>query len=173
MSGGSRRPPPTAGKVVNLDELLTRLEARRQAGDRVAFTNGAFDLLHVGHVRSLVRARELADLLVVGLNSDASVRGSKVPGRPILHQGERAELLAALACVDYVVVFEEPTAEALVAAIRPDLYVKGADYVTAPLPEASIVRAYGGAVELVPLVEGRSTSGLIREIVQRFGERGA
>jgi rfaE bifunctional protein nucleotidyltransferase chain/domain len=158
-------------KVLTLAELLSRLQERRANGERVAFTNGAFDLLHVGHVRSLRRARALADLLVVGLNSDASVRAYKSPEGPILGQDERAELLAAFACVDYVVVFDEPTAEALVSAIRPDVYVKGADYATLPLPEAPIVRAYGGRVELIPLEGGRSTSGLIREIVERFGGR--
>lgn len=165
-------PLATSSKVVALEELLPALDARRAARARVAFTNGAFDLMHVGHVRSLERARALGDLLVVGLNSDASVRGYKARGRPILPQAERAELLAALACVDYVVIFDEPTAERLVAQLRPDVYVKGGDYVAAPLPEAPIVESYGGRVELVPLQAGRSTTGLIREIVERFGDRG-
>jgi rfaE bifunctional protein nucleotidyltransferase chain/domain len=165
---------PDQAKIVELDELLPLLEGRRAAGERVALTNGAFDLLHVGHVRSLRQARAFGDLLVVGLNSDASVRcnvarGTKRLGRPLLPQDERAELLAALGCVDYVIVFDEPTAEALVEAIRPDVYVKGGDYETTPLPEAEIVRRHGGRVELIPLVAGRSTSSLIHEIVERFG----
>lgn len=160
---------PTRDKVVTLAELLAEVSERRLAGERVAFTNGSFDLFHVGHLRSLEQARALADLLVVGLNSDASVRAYKSPDRPVLPQAERAALLAGLACVDYVVVFDEPTAERLVAEIRPDIYVKGADYATKPIPEANIVREHGGRVELIPLEAGRSTSGLIDEIVRRFG----
>ena len=174
MAPGSEAPTPQPGrssltKIVSLDDLLPRLSARRAAGEQVVFTNGTFDLLHVGHVRSLERAGQLGDVLVVGLNSDASVRAYKDPRRPLLPERERAELLAALGWVDYVIVFDEPTAERLVNAIRPDVYVKGADYANAPLPEADIVRGYGGRVELVPLHEGRSTSGLIREILERFG----
>ena len=160
---------PTRDKVVTLDELLAEMSERRIAGERVAFTNGSFDLFHVGHLRSLEQARALADLLVVGLNSDASVRAYKSPDRPVLPQAERSELLAGLACVDYVVVFDAPTAERLVAEIQPDIYVKGADYATKPIPEAEIVREHGGRVELIPLEAGRSTSGLIDEITRRFG----
>lgn len=146
------------------------LEPRRAAGDRIALTNGAFDLLHVGHLRSLEQARSLGDLLVVGLNSDASIRVYKQTERPVLPQAERAELLAGLGCVDYVVIFDEPTAERLVAAIRPDVYVKGADYAVKHLPERPVVEAHGGEVVLVELEAGRSTSGLIAEIVRRFGQ---
>ena len=163
---------PTREKVVELDDLLTTLARRRQAGERVAFTNGAFDLFHVGHLRSLEQARALADLLVVGVNSDASVRAYKSPDRPVLPRAERTELLAGLACVDFVVVFDESTAERLVAALRPDVYVKGADYATKPIPEADIVRGYGGRVKLIPLEAGRSSSGLIEEIARRFGNIG-
>jgi rfaE bifunctional protein nucleotidyltransferase chain/domain len=160
---------PHFSKLVSLAELLPELEARRARGERIAFTNGAFDLLHVGHVRSLEAARRCGDALVVGLNSDSSVKSNKVAGRPIVPAAERAELLAALACVDYVVVFDEPTAERLVAAIRPEVYVKGGDYTVDTLPESPIVLGYGGRVELVPLEAGRSTSGLVEEIVRRFG----
>jgi len=158
-------------KIVELDDLLGRLEYRRAAVARVVLTNGAFDLLHVGHLRSLERARAVGDVLVVGLNSDASVRSGKPPGRPVIPERERAELIAALACVDFVVLFDEPTAERLVRAIRPEIYVKGANYSLDALPEAPIVQAYGGRVELLPLEEGHSTSGLIQEIVARFGHR--
>jgi len=158
-------------KLVELDDLLAGLAGRRAGGARVVFTNGAFDLLHVGHLRSLERARAVGDVLVVGLNSDASVRSGKPPGRPVIPERERAELIAALACVDFVVLFDEPTAERLVRAIRPEIYVKGADYSLDALPEAPIVQAYGGRVELLPLEEGHSTSGLIQEIVARFGHR--
>ena len=163
MASGARE------KILSLTELLPELDRRRAWGARVALTNGAFDLLHVGHVRALAGARALGDLLVVGLNSDSSVRANKPTRRPVLPQDERAELLAALGCVDYVVVFDEPTAERLVAAVRPDVYAKGTEYATRPLPEAAIVHGYGGRVELLPLEAGRSTSGLIREIVERFG----
>lgn len=162
----------TREKVIALDALLAALTRRREDGSRVALTNGSFDLFHVGHLRSLERARALADVLVVGLNSDASVRAYKSPDRPVLPQAERAELLAGLACVDYVVVFDEPTAERLVAAVRPDVYVKGADYAGKPIPEADVVQGYGGRVELVPLEAGRSTTGLLEDIVRRFGRGG-
>src|SRR5215213_6901903 len=135
-----------ADKVVTLEHLMTALGPRRAAGQRVAFTNGAFDLVHVGHLRSLEQARAQADLLVVGVNSDASVRSYKAPGRPIVPQAERAELIAGLACVDYVVIFDEPTAERLIQQVRPDIYVKGADYATKPLPERPLVEGYGGRV---------------------------
>ncbi len=155
-------------KIVTLDALLAALAGRRPH-QTVALTNGAFDLLHVGHLRSLERARVLGDLLVVGLNSDRSVRAYKDPKRPVLREAERAELLAGLACVDFVVLFDEPTAERLVSAVRPDVYVKGEEYRTRPFPEGEIVRGYGGTVAFVALEAGRSTSGLIEEIIRRFG----
>ena len=158
----------STSKRLDLPDLLAVLTSRRAAGERVVLTNGAFDLLHVGHLRSLERARALGDLLVVGVNSDASIRAYKDTERPVLPEDERAELLAGLACVDYVVVFGEPTAERLVEVVRPDVYVKGADYATKPLPERAAVEACGGTVVLVDLEAGRSTSGLIDEIVRRF-----
>jgi rfaE bifunctional protein nucleotidyltransferase chain/domain len=161
-----------AEKVVTLDVLLAAVGPRRAAGERVALTNGTFDLLHVGHLRSLEQARKHGDLLVVGVNSDTSVRSYKEPGRPIVPQAERAELIAGLACVDYVVIFDEPTAELLLRTIRPEVYVKGADYAAKPLPERPIVEAYGGQIVLVALEAGRSTSGLIDRIAQAFGRRG-
>jgi D-glycero-beta-D-manno-heptose 1-phosphate adenylyltransferase len=168
-------------KVVTLDTLVQLREEWRAAGRRVVFTNGAFDLLHVGHVRYLQAARALGDLLIVGLNDDASVRGYKGPTRPLVPAEERAELLAALACVDYVVLFSEPTATRLVAALEPDVYVKGGDYSASdagnggkPLPEAEAARAAGGEVVIVPFVPGRSTTGLIERIQRqaRAEERG-
>src|SRR5881275_839903 len=117
-----------SAKIVGLEELSERSEQLRAAGKKLVATNGCFDLLHVGHVRYLQAARALGDLLIVGLNSDASVRAYKGPGRPLVPQDERAELLAALRCVDYVVIFDEPTASALVSALQPDIYVKGGDY---------------------------------------------
>jgi D-glycero-beta-D-manno-heptose 1-phosphate adenylyltransferase len=160
----------TAGKVLSLDELAVVRRELAAAGRTVVFTNGHFDLLHVGHVRYLQAARTLGDCLIVGLNGDASTTALKGPGRPLVPQEERAELLAALACVDYVTIFDELTAERLVAALRPDIYVKGGDYAEGkPLPEAAVVAAYGGRVELVDLTNGRSTTNLIHTILSRLG----
>jgi rfaE bifunctional protein nucleotidyltransferase chain/domain len=136
--------------------------AWREAGRRLVLTNGTFDVLHVGHVRYLEAARAMGDILVVGINSDASVRGYKGPGRPVVPQVERAEIVAALRCVDYATIFDEPTAKALVEALQPEVYVKGGDYDgTKPLPEAEVVRRYGGEVRIVPYVAGKSATGLI------------
>jgi rfaE bifunctional protein nucleotidyltransferase chain/domain len=136
-------------------ELASRLQGRRQV---VVFTNGCFDILHAGHVRYLQAARELGDYLVVGLNSDASVRRLKGPGRPVNSEADRAEVISGLTA--------EPSAEALVAEIRPDIYVKGGDYRIEQLPEAKLVAAYGGKTVLIPEVPGRSTTNLIRKISQ-------
>lgn len=133
----------------------------RARGDRVVLTNGAFDLLHVGHTRSLRRARGMGEVLVVGVNSDRSVRAGKGPNRPIVPQDERAEMVASVESVSYVIVFDETTAEALIRTIRPDVYTKGGDYEGRLPPEASVVADYGGAVALTPLEVGRSTSALI------------
>ena len=153
------------------DKIITLAEATRIGGRRV-FTNGVFDILHVGHVRYLQAARALGDCLIVGLNSDASARALKGERRPLVPQGERAELLAALACVDYVIAFDELTAERLVETLRPEVYVKGGDYGTGDgrkaLPEAAIVERYGGRVVLLPLAESRSTTHVINEIIRRY-----
>ena len=159
------------GRVVPLAELESILATARVAGKRVVLTNGCFDLLHVGHARLLEQARALGDVLVVGVNGDASVRRLKGPTRPLVPAAERAELVAALGAVDYVAVFEETTAERLAGAVRPDVYVKGADYAAAGgavdpsrLPEAAVVQGGGGRVVLVPLTPDRSTSGLVDRI---------
>ncbi len=155
------------GKVVSRAELGPALERLRAAGKKVVFTNGVFDLLHPGHVRYLAAAKALGDVLVVGLNSDASVRRLKGPQRPVQDEQARAEVLAALAAVDFVVVFEEDTAAELVRFIRPDVYVKGGDYAGAGpdrWPEAEIVRRYGGEVRTLDLVAGYSTSAIIQKI---------
>jgi rfaE bifunctional protein nucleotidyltransferase chain/domain len=151
-------------KVCTLPGLLKRTAALRARGGRLVFTNGCFDLLHVGHVRYLQGASALGDYLAVGINSDRSARALKGPARPLVCADERAEVLAALACVDAVVIFDSPTAEALVAALRPEIYVKGEDYAEAQLPEAPVVRGYGGSVILLPTVPGLSTTSLVRRI---------
>ena len=136
----------------------------RANGTVIVFTNGCFDVLHAGHVRYLTKAREMGDFLVIGLNSDDSVRRLKGNGRPINTEDDRAEVLDALRAVGAVTIFDEPTAEALIAAVHPDVYVKGGDYTIETLPEAKIVQEYGGRVEFVPLVEGRSTTNVIERI---------
>ncbi len=136
----------------------------REGGQKVVFTNGCFDILHAGHVRYLNKARSFGDCLVLGLNSDASVRRLKGPTRPINNEQDRAEVVGALRAVDYVVIFDEPTAEQLIALVQPDVYVKGGDYTLDTLPEAKIVQRYGGRVEFVNLVAGRSTTNVIAKI---------
>lgn len=151
-------------RVHTVESIPGVVAAWREAGQRVVFTNGCFDLLHVGHVRYLQAARALGDRLVLGLNSDRSVRELKGPSRPILPEDERAELLAALGCVDAVVVFDERTADRAIEAVRPDVYAKGGDYQPDSIPETPLVRQLGGQVVVLPFVEGRSTTSLIERI---------
>ncbi len=136
----------------------------RAGGQRIVFTNGCFDILHAGHVRYLAAARALGDCLVLGLNSDASVRRLKGPKRPVNCEADRAEVVGALRSVDYVTIFDEPTAAELIALVKPDVYAKGGDYTLATLPEAKIVQQYGGKVEFIDLVAGRSTTQVIERI---------
>ncbi len=144
-----------------LAELMAERRSWRAAGRRVVFTNGCFDLLHAGHVRLLEAARAQGDLLVVGLNSDASVRRLKGPSRPVLPEAERAEALRALESVDRVVVYEDDTPLATIQALVPDVLVKGADWAPGTIVGADVVEAAGGRVVRVELLAGRSTSGLI------------
>ncbi len=153
---------------MTLAEAADFVRAAKVAGKHVVFTNGVFDLLHVGHVRYLEEARALGDALIVGLNSDVSARTIKGQDRPLIPQDERAELLAALRWVDAVVLFDEPTADATIEALKPDVYVKGGDYAQEGPPEAPTVRRYGGEVRTLQLVQGRSTTDLIETIRQRF-----
>ena len=139
----------------------------RAGGKRIVFTNGCFDILHAGHVRYLDKARSFGDCLVLGLNTDASVRANKGPSRPINSELDRAKVVGALRAVDYVVLFGEQTAEALIAKVKPDVYVKGGDYTLDTLPEAKIVQSYGGHVEFVQMVAGRSTTNIIDKISQQ------
>ncbi|MFQ5492302.1 MAG: PfkB family carbohydrate kinase, partial [Phycisphaerae bacterium] len=156
-----------AGKLRTVDELLAELSLRRDRGETVVFTNGCFDILHAGHVDLLVRSRREGSLLVVGLNTDASVRGlDKGPDRPLNGQQDRAKVLGALECVDYVVLFDEPTPELLIRRVRPDVLVKGRDWAEKGVVGREFVEAAGGRVVLLPLVEGLSTSHLIKRIVQ-------
>lgn len=133
-------------------------------GKKIVFTNGCFDILHVGHVRYLTAAKNFGDVLIVGLNTDESVKKLKGASRPINNQDDRAEVLLGLKAVDHVIFFGEDTAENLIAELQPDIYVKGGDYTLETLPEAKIVQAYGGQIELVKLVAGKSTTKIIEKI---------
>jgi rfaE bifunctional protein nucleotidyltransferase chain/domain len=155
--------------LIPADKIEVFCEALREAGQQVVFTNGCFDILHAGHVRYLKEARAQGDCLVLGLNSDASVRGLKGPTRPINSELDRAEVVGALRAVDYVVIFGEKTAEKLIAKVRPAVYVKGGDYTLDTLPEAKIVQSYGGRVHFVKMVEGRSTTNVIKKIAADTG----
>ncbi len=161
-------PPPSAQKILSLEELLKAVEGRRRLGQRMVFTNGCFDLLHAGHVNYLWQARQKGDFLVVGLNSDLSVRKIKGPSRPVNPETYRAEVLAALEVVDYVVLFEEETPEKLIKALRPDVLVKGADWPEEKIVGASLVKSYGGQVIRIPFSFQVSTSQIIERI--RHGE---
>lgn len=157
---------PWSGQVLDQERAAAWAAELQAAGRAVIFTNGCFDLLHRGHVDYLQRARRLGDALIVGLNGDGSVRQLKGPGRPILPEADRAAVLTALRAVDVVVVFHEPTAEALVLAVRPDVYVKGGDWGAGQRtpPEATIVLGYGGRVQYLPYLPGRSTSEIMAQI---------
>ena len=160
-------------KLVDWPALLDVRHRARAAGKTVVWTNGCFDLVHIGHVRNLQAARALGDFLVVGVNSDESVRRLKGRDRPLVPQAERAEMLAAFACVDYVIVFDEPTPEAALARLRPDIHCKGSDYAPPSgkaIPEAGVVASYGGRIEFLPFVPGRSTSALIERVRNRGDE---
>lgn len=140
------------------DELKVR-------GNKIVFTNGCFDIIHAGHVRYLTTAKNFGDVLIVGLNTDASVRRLKGDSRPINNQFDRAEVLLGLKAVDHVIFFGEQTAENLIAQVKPNVYVKGGDYTLETLPEAKIVQKFGGRVELVNLVEGHSTTNIVEKIL--------
>ena len=154
------------GKVLERSDLLARVAQARQEGRSIAFANGCFDLLHVGHVRYLAAAAQEADELIVAINDDASVRRLKGSGRPILPAADRAELLAALRFVDYVVIFPEPTVGPLLEAIRPDVHCKGTDYTLDSVPEREVVRSYGGRIAIVGDPKDHSTRDLLARIAE-------
>jgi D-glycero-beta-D-manno-heptose 1-phosphate adenylyltransferase len=147
--------------VLSRDELIERVNAAREAGARIVLANGCFDVLHVGHVRYLAGARQLGDVLVVGINSDEQVALQKGDGRPVLPATERAEIVAALESVTYVTIFNEPTVEQLLLALKPDIHAKGTDYTTDTVPERDVVRSYGGRVAIVGDPKDHSTSAIL------------
>ena len=155
-------------KILDLNMLLKRLKTHRAAGDKIVFTNGCFDILHAGHVQYLTAARAEGEVLVVGLNSDASVRIIKGENRPIVQEDNRAAVLSGLECVNYVTLFEDPDPFRLIRAILPDVLVKGADWEDGEIIGADIVKQHGGRVVRVPFVSDTSTSKIIETILRNF-----
>jgi D-beta-D-heptose 7-phosphate kinase/D-beta-D-heptose 1-phosphate adenosyltransferase len=158
-------------KIRKREELRRIVENLKAKGKRVVFTNGCFDLLHIGHVRYLEEAKSLGDILVVGLNSDRSVRGLKGPNRPILPEEERAEILSGLECVNYINIFDEPTPLELISSLQPQVLVKGGDWTKEAAVGKEVVERSGGEVVILPFVEGSSTSNLIEAILKRYEKR--
>ena len=154
----------SVARVLPREVLGERIEAAHQAGQRVVFANGCFDPLHVGHVRYLQGARALGDILVVGLNSDQQVRRLKGPGRPLVPEDQRAEVVASIEAVDFVTIFDEPTVESLLLELRPDVHAKGTDYTEETVPEREVVRSYGGTVAIVGDPKDHSSSEMLRQV---------
>lgn len=152
------------GEILSRQELTARVAADRASGLTIAFANGGFDLLHVGHIRYLEAARREADRLIVAVNDDQSIRELKGPSRPVLPQADRAELVAALRAVDYVVIFPEPTVTPLLELLKPDVHCKGTDYTVETVPERDTVRAYGGRIAIVGDPKDHSTSDLLTRL---------
>jgi len=153
-----------SGRILNLHQAILQFGPQKRNGRRVVFTNGCFDLLHPGHIETLEKARSLGDALVVGVNSDRSVRDVKGAGRPILPERERAEILAALECVDGVIIFDEPTPRETIAALLPDVLVKGGDWASDAIIGREEVEAAGGKVISIPVVAGFSTTAILEKI---------
>jgi rfaE bifunctional protein nucleotidyltransferase chain/domain len=150
--------------ILTRDQLVDRISSARASGARIVLANGCFDVLHVGHIRYLAGARELGDVLVVGINSDEQVAIQKGPGRPVLPANERAEIIAALESVTYVTIFDEPTVEQLLLALKPDVHAKGTDYTTDSVPERDVVRSYGGEVAIAGDPKDHSTTKIIARL---------
>jgi rfaE bifunctional protein nucleotidyltransferase chain/domain len=157
-------------KIVTWEALKGIVEKLQRGGKKIAFTNGCFDILHVGHVRYLREARKTGDLLILGLNSDASVRAIKGEKRPLVPQGDRAEVVASLAAVDYVTVFDETTPLKLIEYLRPDILIKGGDWEEEAVVGGDAVRSRGGRIVIVPLTEGASTTNIVQKVLQVYGK---
>lgn len=151
------------GRVVKRENIQELLKSLRSQGKTIVTTNGCFDILHVGHVRYLQKTKTFADISLVCLNSDVSVKKIKGPDRPVNCESDRAEILCALSCVDYVVLFDESSPEKLLCEIKPDVHTKGADYTVETLPEAKAIIAGGGRIEFISFVEGKSTTAIIEK----------
>jgi D-beta-D-heptose 7-phosphate kinase/D-beta-D-heptose 1-phosphate adenosyltransferase len=159
-------------KIKTISELRPLLDILRAAGTKIVFTNGCFDLIHTGHTRYLAKARSFGDILIVAVNSDASVRRIKGEKRPVNPEAERAEVLAALGSVDFVVIFDEPDPHTIISELQPDVLVKGGDWPVEKMIGRDIVEARGGKVISVPYIEGASTTGIIEKIVKTYGKGG-
>ncbi len=157
-------------KIIKREALKDKVQGLKRAGKSIVFTNGCFDFLHVGHVRYLKAAKAQGDVLVVGLNSDGSVRQIKGPRRPVVPEHERAEIVASLACVDFVTLFDEPDPAMLIRLLMPDVLVKGADWAMDAIVGRDIVESAGGRVVRIPLTEGVSTSGMIEKIIAGYAD---
>ncbi|HZI61811.1 MAG TPA: adenylyltransferase/cytidyltransferase family protein [Pyrinomonadaceae bacterium] len=155
---------PNDSRILNREEVLERVQLARTSGARIVLANGCFDVLHVGHVRYLAGARELGEVLVVGINSDAQVERLKGEGRPIMPATERAEIVAALESVTYITIFDEPTVEQLLLTLKPDVHAKGTDYTQDTVPERAVVRSYGGRVAIVGDPKDHSTSAILTRL---------
>ena len=159
-------------KLRTLAELRRTIAGLRRRGKRIVLANGCFDLFHIGHVRYLGAAKARGDVLVVALNSDASVRALKGPGRPVMHQSERAAILAAFKCVDYVTVFGDPNVEKILLSLKPEVHAKGSDYTVKTVPERETVKSYGGKIYIAGGPKVRSTRDLVKRIVSRRAGNG-
>ncbi|MEA2172530.1 MAG: D-glycero-beta-D-manno-heptose 1-phosphate adenylyltransferase [Blastocatellia bacterium] len=153
-----------ASRILDRNRLIARVAIARRDGARIVFANGCFDILHVGHVRYLEGARLLGDMLVVGINADAQVRALKGAGRPFVAERERAEIIASIRAVDFVTIFPEPTVEALLRILRPDVHAKGTDYTAETVPERDVVRSYGGRVAIVGDPKNHSSSEMVKKV---------
>jgi len=158
-------------KIKERKDLQRIIEDLKKNGKRIVFTNGCFDLLHVGHIRYLEKGKSFGDVLIVGVNSDQSVRILKGPKRPILPEGERAEILSGLGCVDYITLFDEPTPLELISFLQPHILVKGGDWTKETTVGKEVVERLGGEVVIIPFIEGSSTSNLIETILKRYEKR--
>jgi D-beta-D-heptose 7-phosphate kinase/D-beta-D-heptose 1-phosphate adenosyltransferase len=157
-------------KIKAKDELKNILEGLKRKGKRIVFTNGCFDILHIGHIRCLEEAKEEGDILIVAINSDRSIRSLKGPSRPFTPEAERAEVLSALACVDYVVIFDEPDPLELISSLKPNILVKGGDWTPETTIGREVVEGMGGKVVIIPQVRGFSTSAIVDRIAKKGGK---
>ncbi|HSW38153.1 MAG TPA: adenylyltransferase/cytidyltransferase family protein [Acidobacteriota bacterium] len=162
------KPIDPGNKIKTLQELKVISLAARESGRKIVFTNGCFDLIHVGHIRYLQHAGTMGDILIAGINSDACVKMLKGEGRPLQPQNERAEILASIGCVDFVLIFDTPTADPILEELRPDIHAKGADYTEDSVPERETVASYGGALAIAGDLKNHSTRDLITTILSRF-----
>ncbi|MGI8836402.1 MAG: adenylyltransferase/cytidyltransferase family protein [Pyrinomonadaceae bacterium] len=164
MTASSSTTLDATSRILDRNPLIAQIEAAKSEGQTIVLTNGCFDVLHAGHIRYLLGARELGDVLVVAINADAQVRALKGGGRPILSEHDRAELVASIEAVDFVTVFDEPTVEQLLLALRPDVHAKGTDYTEETVPERDVVRSFGGRVAIVGDPKNHSTSEMLKRL---------